>query len=168
MPQQRSSLSRYFDLVLYKTYADLRAESARTYVGFLWWIVEPALNMCVLYLVFGVIMKRGTEDFVPFLFAGVVPWRWFATAVNHGASSIVLAKSLMLQVDLPKLVFPIVSVLTDSVKFLVVFVVLLMFLWLYGFGVGPDLFSPATPDGCSVLGDCCGDDLLRCDHALPA
>jgi len=137
----RSRWSRYRDLVLYKTYAELRTESERTYVGFLWWIVEPVLSMFVYYLVFQVIMQRRTEDYVAFLFVGLVPWRWLATSVTHGASSILSERSLMQQVYLSKLVFPTVSLLTDTFKFLVVFVLVLAFVVISGFGVGPQYLA---------------------------
>lgn len=133
---QRSGWSRYRDLVLYMTYAELRTESERTYIGFLWWIVEPVISMFVYYLVFQVIMQRGTENFVAFLFVGLVPWRWLATSVTHGANSILSERSLMQQVYLSKLVFPIVSLLTDTLKFLVVFVLVLLFVGFSGFGIG--------------------------------
>lgn len=130
---RRRPLARYLSLIAYKTYADLRTESERTYAGFVWWIVEPVLSMAVYYLVFGVIMKRGTPDYVQFLFVGLVPWRWLHTTVMHGSNSILAERSLMQQVYLSKLVFPSVSVLTDTFKFLVVFLLVLGFVWISGF-----------------------------------
>ena len=64
---QHRNKSQYLSLVLYKTYAELRAESARTYIGFLWWIIEPIADMATYYLVFAVLLRNRTEDFVPFL-----------------------------------------------------------------------------------------------------
>ena len=133
--RSRSAFRRHLALVVYKTYADLRSESERTYVGFLWWIAEPVISMLVYYLVFGVLLDRGIPNYVQFLFVGLIPWRWLQTTVVHGASSILGARSLMQQVYVSKLVFPVVAVLTDTFKFLVVFVLLLLFLWATGFGV---------------------------------
>ena len=130
---RRRPLARYLSLIGYKTYADLRTESARTYAGFVWWIVEPVLSMAVYYLVFAVIMQRGTPNFVQFLFVGLVPWRWLHTGVMHGANAILSERSLMQQVYLSKLVFPVVSVLTDTFKFLVVFLLVFGFVWISGF-----------------------------------
>ena len=45
------------ELVLFSTYAELRAEAARSYLGLLWWVLEPALMMGAFYLVFDVILK---------------------------------------------------------------------------------------------------------------
>lgn len=112
-------------LVYYKTYADLRAESQRTYVGFLWWVLEPVASMAVYYLVFSVILRRGGEDYVGFLFAGIVPWRWFQATTMRGASSILSARGLMQQVYLPKVVLPLVTFLADSFKFALVFLLML-------------------------------------------
>ena len=65
-----ANLARYIELILYKTYADLRAETERTYLGFLWWIFEPVLYMTVFYVFFGLLLGHKTDDFVPFLLIG--------------------------------------------------------------------------------------------------
>lgn len=134
--QLRSEFRRYLSLVGFKTYADLRAESARTYAGVLWWIVEPVISMVVYYVVFSVILSRGGPGYVAFLFAGLIPWRWCQVSVLHGSNAILTERGLMQQVYLPKLVFPIVAFLTDTVKFLFVFILLLVFFVIAGFPIG--------------------------------
>lgn len=126
---------RYLALVFYKTYADLRAESERTYVGYLWWVLEPVASMLVYYLVFSVIMKRGGEDYVAFLFAGVVPWRYFQATVMRGSSAILSARGLMQQVYLPKSVLSLVVLLVDSFKFAVVFILMVIYLLIAGYPI---------------------------------
>ncbi len=123
---------RYLELVVYKTYADLTVESERTFIGFLWWIIDPIVTMLIFYVVFGVILQRGGPDYVPFLFTGLVPWRWFTSSLPHAGNSLLQGRGLMQQVYLPKVVLPTVTILTDTVKFAFVFVVLLTFLQVYG------------------------------------
>lgn len=135
-PRNRESLSRYLSLVLFKAYADLRSESQRTYVGYLWWVVDPVLSMLVYYLVFDVLFSRGIENYALFLFVALVPWRWFQTTLLAGASSILQARGLMLQVYLPKVVFPIVTFLTTTTKFFIVYALLVVLLPLFGFPFG--------------------------------
>ncbi len=137
----RSELARACSFVFYKTYASLRVEAERTYIGILWWVLEPLASLLVYYLVFSVILKRGTENYVAFLFVGLVPWRWFQATVMRGAAAILSAKSLMQQVYLPKLVFPAVTFLTDTFKFLVVFTLLLVVVVAWGFPVGAAYFA---------------------------
>ncbi|WP_165903345.1 ABC transporter permease [Thiobaca trueperi] len=121
------------DLVLYKTYADLRAEAAKTYVNYLWWVLDPILSMLVFYVVFGFIFHRGGEGYVPFLLTGLVAWTWYNQTLSHAGSTILNGKGLINQVYVPKLVFPLVTFLTDLTKFAVVLCVLLLFLLISGY-----------------------------------
>ncbi len=127
--------TRYRDLILYKTLADLRAEAARTYIGFLWWIFDPLIFMMILYVVFGLLLKQGTPDFVPFLLVGLVSWRWFQNTITHSATSILEGRGLMQQVHVYKIMLPLVVILTDLVKFGIVLILLLIYLWLAGFSI---------------------------------
>jgi lipopolysaccharide transport system permease protein len=133
---QLDTLSRYIELILYKTYADLRAEAERTYLGFLWWIFEPIMYMFVYYIFFAIWLGHKTDDFVPFLLVGLTIWQWLKSCLSHGSETILGGHALMQHVNLPKVIFPIILILTDSVKFLFIFILLLIFLWGYGFDIG--------------------------------
>jgi lipopolysaccharide transport system permease protein len=134
-------LLRYTDLILYKTYADLKAETERTYLGFLWWIFEPILYMSVFYVFFELLLKQGTPNYVPFLLIGLTAWQWLKSCLSHGAETILGANGLMQHIDLPKVIFPIILVLTDTVKFLFILALLLIFLWGYGYSVNITYFA---------------------------
>ena len=121
-----------FEVILYKTYAELRADASRYYLSFLWWLFEPMLYMTAFYIVFGLLFQRGGEGFVGFLLTGLVAWKWFDAMVRQGANSIRSAGGIMQQVYLPKYIFPGVLVLTNTVKFLFVLMILLIFLVFYG------------------------------------
>jgi lipopolysaccharide transport system permease protein len=136
MNNQLEIFIRYSELIFYKTYADLKAETERTYLGFLWWIFEPLLYMLVFFVLFDLLLNRGTKDFVPFLLVGLTAWQWFKSCLSHGSETILGAHQLMQQVHLPKVIFPIILIFTDTVKFIFIFILLLIFLWLYGYGVG--------------------------------
>ncbi|WP_086488616.1 ABC transporter permease [Thioflexithrix psekupsensis] len=133
MSNKMSLLFRYVELILYKTYADLRAESARTYLGFLWWIFEPMMFMGIFYIVFGLMLGHKTDNYVPFLLVGLTVWQWFKSCLSHGANTIGGALYITRQVYLPKIIFPIILILTDTTKFIFIFSLLLVFLWINGF-----------------------------------
>ncbi len=123
---------RTFDIILYRTYAELKSEAQRTYIGVLWWILEPVLFMLIFYFVFAVLLQRGTENFVPFLLIGLAPWHWFQATVMQCSGAITANRGLIHQVYVPNYVFPTVVVLANSAKFVVVLVILLVFLYMYG------------------------------------
>jgi len=121
-----------FDLIWYKAISTLRADSAKSYLSYLWWILDPVIYMGVFYIVFGLIFQRGGEDFVVYLLTGLVIWRWFEGSVKQGAYSITNNANLMRQVYVSKVVFPLVVILTYVIKFTIVFGMLLLFLLVYG------------------------------------
>lgn len=126
----------YLQLILYKARADLKVEAARGYMGMLWWVLEPVLYMGAFYIIFTVALQRGGENFVPWLLTGLVVWKWFDTTVRMSLNVITAGKGLMSQVYLPKVFFPAVVILKNSVKFLVTLVLLLLFLLVYGMPLG--------------------------------
>lgn len=128
---------RHRELVVFKAFTGLRAEASRTYLSFLWWILDPLLSMTVYYVVFGLLFQRGTNDYVAFLLVGLVSWQWFANSIKHGMGTINGNGKLMSQVNLPKEIFPATEMVKDLVKFGFVFALLLIFLWIYGFKIGP-------------------------------
>jgi len=121
------------ELVLFSTYAELRAEAARSYLGLIWWVLEPAMMMGAFWLVFDVILKTGGPDYLPFLLIGLTIWQWMKSCITHGGYAIWSNLALVRQVQLPPLVFPLIAMLSDTVKFLCIFVLLLVILWVAGY-----------------------------------
>ncbi|OGT79442.1 MAG: hypothetical protein A3H91_05710 [Gammaproteobacteria bacterium RIFCSPLOWO2_02_FULL_61_13] len=121
-------LPHYVQLVLFKAYAELRAEATRAYLGFLWWFLEPVMYMCVFYLIFEIGLRSGGKDFVPFLMCGMVAWKWFGSTVSASAGSLTKHAGLIQQVYLPKIILPLVTVVSNTVKSSVIMTLLLILL----------------------------------------
>jgi len=124
--------SHYFSIIIQKSIAEIISESRRGYIGFLWWIIEPALYMSVFYLIFKVIFNRGGEDWVSFLLIGLVVWKWFSSSIDQCPLSISVNIGLIRQVYIPKYVFPGMIAMTNTIKFLIVFIILILFLVFMG------------------------------------
>lgn len=124
---------RFLELLWFSAYAELKAEASRSYLGFVWWLLEPAMFMAVFYVVFGMVLKRGGDDYLAFLLIGLTFWQWFKSCISHGSHAIWLNIPLMQQVRLPAALFPCSTVVSDTVKFLFIFAVLLAILWSSGY-----------------------------------
>jgi len=122
----------HLDLIKYKVYAELSAEAARTFLGILWWVIEPVLYMSVFYFIFGVLFQRGGEGFVYFLLVGLVVWKWFDSSIRSGMVSLQTNAAVIVQVYQPKFIFPVIVVLINTAKFLFVMLLLLLFLLVSG------------------------------------
>lgn len=133
------------ELIRFSTYAELRAERSRSYLGLVWWVAEPAMMMAAFWLVFDVILQTGGPDFLPFLLVGLTVWQWMKSCITHGGHAIWTNLGLIRQARLPVLVFPFVQMLADTIKFLYIFVLLLVILWLMGYAPGmPYLALPVV------------------------
>ena len=126
-----SRFKKYKDILICKTTADIKAEGQSTYFGYLWWILEPAMFFSVYYLLFGVILKSKAPDFIAFLLVGLITWRWFLSSVNGAVSTIKRESSLMQQVFISKLVFPLTYVLAHAFRFIFVFILLLIVMCIF-------------------------------------
>lgn len=124
-------LKSFIDLLIFKTEANLRAEVSKYYLNYLWWIFTPLSTMLVFYVVFGIFLNRGTTHYIAFLLCGITSWQWFANTVNNASGSILNNKGLLMQVDIPKIFFPLEILLRDSFKQIFVLVILLIFLLFY-------------------------------------
>jgi lipopolysaccharide transport system permease protein len=131
-PRRPERSRRLFDLIAYKAFAELRAESSRTFAGYLWWILEPLLTLAVYALVFGAFLRRGGPDYVPFLAIGITVFRWFSVSVSRASDSLWHHRGLIERVAVPKFVFPAAAVLADGAKVAFLFAVLLGFLCAWG------------------------------------
>lgn len=122
-----------FDLIFFSTYAELRAERSRSYLGLIWWVLEPAMMMAVFWLVFGVILKSDVPNYVPFLLIGFTVWQWIKSCITHAGYAIWSNLPLIRQAPLPPLMFALVQMLADTVKFFFILALLMVVLWCMGF-----------------------------------
>lgn len=122
----------YWEILLYGVYSDLRTEIARRFLGFLWWIIEPVMYMAVFYVVFGLALRQGGPDYVPFLLCGMIAWKWFDGSVRQASLSIPMNAGLVQQIYVPKSLFALIQILGNTFKFAIVLTLLLGFLWITG------------------------------------
>ncbi len=123
-PGRFGELTGRWRLVRYLVGADLKRTHADTALGQAWWILDPILQMLVYYFLFAVIFQRKTPDFLLFLFAAILPWKWFSTTVNNAMGSVVTRQGLIRQVQFPKLVLPDGRNLAETFSFAVGLIVL--------------------------------------------
>jgi lipopolysaccharide transport system permease protein/teichoic acid transport system permease protein len=111
------SLSRR-RLIAYLVRADLKRKGADTLLGNVWWVVDPLLQMLVYWLLVGVIMGRGSyPDYPLFIFAAILPWKWFASTIGDGLHSVVGQERLIKQIYFPKLVLPVAASMAGVANF---------------------------------------------------
>ena len=131
-------LWEYREIFWYLSWRDVLVRYKQTAIGVAWSVLRPLLNMAAFTLVFGS-LARLPSDGVPyalFVFAGMLPWQFFANTLTESGNSLILNANLLTKVYFPRLLIP-ASVLLVSL--LELFISLLLFfalaLW---YGVRPD------------------------------
>jgi lipopolysaccharide transport system permease protein len=123
---------RYWDIIIYRTYAELKAEAELSYMGYVWWILEPLLNTVLFFVLMAVVLEQSTVGAVSFIVIGAVTWQWFNASMMGASNSIVDAGNMLKQIYLPKAILPLISILSSTWKFMFLFAILLIFNWSTG------------------------------------
>ncbi len=124
---------QYRELLYFLTWRDVKVRYKQTVIGFLWAIIQPFLKMVVFSVIFGGLAKMDSEGFpYPiFLYAGLLPWQFFASAVSRSGESVVGSANLIKKVYFPRLVIPIASVGACLVDFAISFIILIVLMFYY-------------------------------------
>ncbi|MEQ1654280.1 MAG: ABC transporter permease [Nitrospira sp.] len=124
----------YRELLLFLAWRDLKARYAQTTIGFAWAIIQPIAMMLLFTLVFSNFAKL-PSDGVPyplFVYAGLLPWGYFARSLDRGSFSIVAESNLISKVYFPRIVVPISATLVGLIDFAISFVLFLLMMAFYG------------------------------------
>ena len=105
-------------LVRYLVAADMHKRGADTLLGNFWWILDPLLQMLV-YVVLVTLLARGhgIEHYPLFIFAAILPWKWFTASVTDATTSVASQDRLIKQIQFPKIVLPVAATTAGVVGF---------------------------------------------------
>jgi lipopolysaccharide transport system permease protein len=128
-----NDLWQYRELLYFLTWRDIKVRYKQTVLGAAWAIIQPFFTMVVFTLFFGKLAKIPSEG-VPypiFSYAGLLPWTFFAQAMNQSSDSLVGNAHLITKVYFPRLVIPLSASLAPLVDFCIAFVVLIGMMFYY-------------------------------------
>jgi lipopolysaccharide transport system permease protein/teichoic acid transport system permease protein len=124
-------------LVRYLVQAEVKKRGANTLLGNIWWVLDPLLLMAVYVVLVTIITRRSIPDYPLFLFAAILPWKWFSTAIVDATGSVVNQHRLVRQIAFPKIVLPLAATSAAVVGFAFGLIPLAAILLLY-----PERLSP--------------------------
>jgi ABC-type polysaccharide/polyol phosphate export permease len=104
-------------LIRYLVQADLKKKGSDTLLGNVWWVLDPLLQMAVYVILVSVIFQRSQPDYPLFIFAAILPWKWFSSSIQDAIGSVVSAERLIKQIHFPKLVLPLAAEFAGIVGF---------------------------------------------------
>jgi lipopolysaccharide transport system permease protein len=109
---------RYRELIWALAIKELKIRYKRSVLGFMWALLNPALLMVVMTLVFSTIMRLNIPHYAIFLLSVLLPWTFFSQALSYSVESIVGNGDLIKKVAIPKLVFPMSALVSNLINLL--------------------------------------------------
>ncbi len=114
-------------LILALASNDLRLRYKNSVLGFFWSFLEPLLMLTVLYFVFTYIIKNNVENYVLYLFLGIIMWNMFSRGSTMGLNSILYRSGLVSKTYLPREILVISSCLTSFYMMSLEFIIFAIF-----------------------------------------
>jgi ABC-type polysaccharide/polyol phosphate export permease len=105
-------------LIRYLVSAERKKRGSNTFLGNVWWILDPLLQMLVYVVFITIIAQRKTPDYPLFIFAAILPFKWYVSTVNSATAAVVSKDRLIRQIAFPKLVLPVATATADVVGFI--------------------------------------------------
>jgi len=124
----------YRELLFFFAWRDIKVRYKQTVMGALWAIIQPFFTMVIFSLFFGRLAKVPSDGlpYPIFSYAALVPWTFFANALNQASNSLVLSANMIKKIYFPRLALPIATVLAGVIDFVLAFMVLLGMMLFYG------------------------------------
>ncbi len=120
-------LWRYRELFAILAWRDIAVRYKQTFIGVAWALIRPFLTMVVFTLIFGKLARLPSDGGAPYailVFAAMLPWQFFSTALSSCSESLIANSNLLTKVYFPRLIVPAAAVITSFVDFLISFVIL--------------------------------------------
>jgi lipopolysaccharide transport system permease protein len=126
-------LWRYRELFRVLAWRDISVRYKQTVIGAAWALIRPFLTMVVFTIVFGKIARLPSNG-VPYallVFAGMLPWTLFSSALSDASNSLVSNASLISKIYFPRLIIPAATVMVSLVDFFISLVILVLLMGWY-------------------------------------
>jgi len=133
------ALWRYRELLYFLAWRDIKVRYKQTLLGAAWAVLQPALMMVVFTIFLGRMARVPSADlpYPLFVYSGLLPWMFFATAVASAGNSVVGSERLITKIYFPRLAIPFAAVGAALVDFCVAFGLLAGLMVWYGIRPGP-------------------------------
>ena len=126
------------ELLLMWTMREIRARYTQSRLGLVWALFQPVV-LSLIYVFVALILKI-PSDGVPypiFVYVAQLPWSFFSRGLLGAVPSIVSNMNLVTKVYVPRAVFPLSSIATCFVDFLIGIVVLILMMLAYRIPLNP-------------------------------
>ncbi|MEG9487889.1 ABC transporter permease [Mannheimia indoligenes] len=124
--QQIVEFIQYRELLKQLVLKDIKLKYRRSYLGYIWSILNPLLMMAVLTVVFSNLFKFDIPNFAAYLLTGQLVFGFISEATSSSVSSIIHSASLIKKTYVPKYIFVLSKVTSSLVNMLFAMIALII------------------------------------------
>lgn len=124
------NLGEIFDhkeLLYIFVWRNIKVRYKQTIIGIGWVVFQPFFNMIIFTIIFSKLVKIPSENlpYPIFIFAGLIFWGYFNSALYGANNSLVDAQAILKKIYFPRLIIPMATTITPVIDFLLVFLIYL-------------------------------------------
>lgn len=116
-------LKRYHKYAMYSAASELKSQVAGSYLGWMWWILDPLLFMLVYTFVASYVFKYQVDNFPLFVFLGITIWNFFGTTVEGCVGIINSFSAVTKKAYIPKFILVLMRQFENSIKMFISFAI---------------------------------------------
>ena len=124
-------VSNDFNLLRELAWSDFKLRYKGSMLGFLWSFLKPLVMMAVLYVVFVMVLKTKTDNFVLFLLLGIIMWNFFVESTVMSMVNTLVKRNLIKGVYFPRKILVMSCVLNAGLTLLFNLVIFLIIYSIY-------------------------------------
>lgn len=114
-----NDIKKYYKYTIYAAKAELKSEVAGSYLGWLWWFLEPLCFMLVYAFMVIFIFNASEKYMLAFVFVGNTIWTFFNKCLTTSVKLISSNKNIVTKVYIPKFILVLVKMFVNLFKLLV-------------------------------------------------
>lgn len=115
LTQYTNELWNYKDLLKLLVSRDIKLKYRRSFLGYLWSVLNPLMIMIVMTIVFSTMFSRNIENFPVYLFCGQLLFNYMNNSTHQAIFSITSNAALLKKTYVPKFIFTVSKITSGMV-----------------------------------------------------
>lgn len=142
LPVNLRELWRYRELSYILAWRDVKIRYKQTVLGAAWAVFQPVISMIVFTVFFGNLVKVPSDNlpYPIFVYAGLLPWTFFANSLASASNSLIGQSNLISKVYFPRLLIPFSTFGAFILDFFISLLIMFIMMLYYGISPSTSLF----------------------------
>jgi ABC-type polysaccharide/polyol phosphate export permease len=109
-------LKKYKNYAFYSAIAELKNQVSGSYLGWIWWVLDPLLYMLVYSFMVSQVFGSEVENLFLFVFIGLTVWNFFASTVQSSVGVIRSYRAVLQKTYIPKFILILLLEIMNFIK----------------------------------------------------